>query len=125
MFLNLKSKVLTLLLFIGGICPTFVCADNFEDAVNAINSHNYKTAFKMIVPLAEKGQAAAQLVLGMMYFKGTGVEKNIVEADKWLLISEKLGQEAGKKNRIFVERKMNNDQKIKAHQLAESWLKKR
>ena len=71
----------------GGICPTFVCADNFEDAVNAINSHNYKTAFKMIVPLAEKGQAAAQLVLGMMNFKGTGVEKNIVEADKWLLIS--------------------------------------
>ena len=125
MFLNLKSKVLTLVLFMGGICPTFVCADNFEDAVNAINSHNYKTAFKMIVPLAEKGQAAAQLVLGMMYFKGTGVEKNIVEADKWLLISEKLGQEAGKKNRIFVERKMNNDQKVKAHQLAESWLKKR
>ena len=79
----------------------------------------------MIVPLAEKGQAAAQLVLGMMYFKGTGVEKNIVEADKWLLISEKLGQEAGKKNRIFVERQMNNDQKAKAHRLAEGWLKKR
>ena len=125
MFLNLKSKVLTLVLFFGGMWPTFVCADNFEDAVNAINSHNYKTAFKMIVPLAEKGQAAAQLVLGMMYFKGTGVEKNIVEADKWLLISEKLGQEAGKKNRIFVERKMNKDQKVKAQQLAESWLKKR
>ena len=91
MFLNLKSKVLTFLLFIGGIFPTFVCADSFEDAVNAVNSRNFKAAFKMIVPLAEKGQAAAQLVLGMMYFKGTGVEKNIVEADKWLLISEKLG----------------------------------
>ena len=68
MFLNLKSKALTILLFIGGMCPTFVCADNFEDAVNAINSHNYKTAFKMIVPLAEKGQAAAQLVLGTVSY---------------------------------------------------------
>ena len=125
MLLNLKSKAITLLFFIGGVCPAFVCADDFEDAINAVNNHNYKTAFKMIVPLAEKGQAAAQLVLGMMYFKGTGVEKNIVEADKWLLISEKLGQEAGKKNRIFVERQMNKDQKAKAHRLAEGWLKKR
>ena len=125
MLLNLKSKVITLIFFIVGICPAFVCADDFEDAINAVNNHNYKTAFKKIVPLAEKGQAAAQLILGMMYFKGTGVEKNIVEADKWLLISEKLGQEAGKKNRIFVERQMNNDQKAKARRLAEGWLKKR
>ena len=124
MFLNLKSKVLTLLLFIGGMCPTFVCADNFEDAVNAINSQNYKIAFKMILPLAEKGHPAAQLILGMMYFKGTGVEKNIVEADKWLLISEKQGQDAGKKNRIFVERQMNSNQISKARKLAKDWLQK-
>ena len=59
-----------------------------------------------------------------MYFKGTGVEKNIVQADKWLLISEKLGQEAVKKNRIFVERQMDNRQILKARQLAKGWLKK-
>ena len=109
----------------GIICPAFVCADEFEDAVAAVNRRDYETAYKMIVPLAEKGQAAAQLVLGMMYFKGTGVEKNIVEADKWLFISEASGQEAGKKNRIFVERQMNRDQIVKAHQLAKEWLKKR
>ena len=109
----------------GIICPTFTCADEFEDAVKAVNRRDYETAYKMIVPLAEKGQAAAQLVLGMMYFKGTGVEKNIIEADKWLFISETSGQEAGKKNRIFVERQMNSDQIAKAHQLAKDWLKKR
>ena len=76
------------------------------------------------VPLAEKGKAAAQLVLGMMYFKGTGVERNIIEADKWLIVSEKLGQEAGKKNRIFIERKMRRHQIEKAHKLAKSWLQK-
>ena len=99
-------------------------ANEFEDAVEAINRRNYKTAYKMMVPLAEKGKPAAQLVLGMMYFKGTGVEKSIIEADKWLIISEKLGQEAGKKNRIFMERQMSRDQIDKAHQLAQSWLKK-
>jgi uncharacterized protein len=121
----LKLKLITLILLIGFVCPTFVYADEFEDAVAAVNRRDYETAYKMIVPLAEKGQAAAQLVLGMMYFKGTGVEKNIVEADKWLFISEKSGQEAGKKNRIFVERQMNSDQIAKAHQLAKGWLKKR
>ena len=123
MFLNLKS--ITLFLLIGIVCPAFVYADEFEDAVKAVNRRDYETAYKMIVPLAENGQAAAQLVLGMMYFKGTGVEKNIVEADKWLFISEASGQEAGKKNRIFVERQMNRDQIVKAHQLAKKWLKKR
>jgi len=109
----------------GIVCPAFVCADEFEDAVEAVNRRDYETAYKMIVPLAEKGQAAAQLVLGMMYFKGTGVDKNIVEADKWLFISETSGQEAGKKNRIFVERQMNSDEIAKAHQLAKYWLKQR
>ena len=123
MFLNLKS--ITLFLLIGIVFPSFVYADEFEDAVKAVNRRDYETAYKMIVPLAENGQAAAQLVLGMMYFKGTGVEKNIVEADKWLFISEASGQEAGKKNRIFVERQMNRDQIVKAHQLAKEWLKKR
>ena len=123
MFLNLKP--ITLFLLIGIVCPAFTYADEFEDAVKAVNRRDYETAYKMIIPLAEKGQAAAQLVLGMMYFKGTGVEKNIVEADKWLFISEASGQEAGKKNRIFVERQMNRDQIVKAHQLAKEWLKKR
>ncbi len=123
MFLNLKF--ITSFLLIGIICPAFVCADEFEDAVDAVNRHDYETAYKMIAPLAEQGQAAAQLVLGMMYFKGTGVEKNIVEADKWLFISEASGQEAGKKNRIFVERQMNSDQIAKARQLAKGWLKQR
>ena len=123
MFLNLKS--ITLFLLIGIVFPSFVYADEFEDAVKAVNRRDYETAYKMIVPLAEKGQAAAQLVLGMMYFKGTGVEKNIVEADKWLFISEASGQEAGKKTRIFVERQMNKDQIVQAHQLAKEWLKKR
>ena len=105
-------------------CPGTAFTNEFEDAIELINQRDYKGAYKMIVPLAEKGKAAAQLVLGMMYFKGTGVEKNIIEADKWLIVSEKLGQKAGKKNRIFIERQMNGGQIEKAHQLAKSWLKK-
>ena len=116
--------ILTLFVLSGIVYPSFVKADEFQDAVTTVNDGDFETAYKMLVPLAEKGQAAAQLILGMMYFKGTGVEKNIVQADKWLLISEKLGQEAGKKNRIFVERQMSSDQILKARKLAKDWLQK-
>lgn len=102
-----------------------VYADEFERATEAVNRQDYETAYKMFVPLAENGHAAAQLVLGMMYFKGKGVQKNNIEACKWLLISETLGQEAGKKNRIFVERQMTSDQVSQAHKLANVWLKTR
>ena len=123
--LNIRALIITLSILFGIVVPNFVKADELQDAVRVLNNRDFKTAYKMLAPLAEKGNAAAQLIVGMMYFKGTGVEENIVEADKWLLISEKLGQEAGEKNRIFVERKMKNDQKVTAQQLAESWLKKR
>ena len=109
---------------IVSFCSETAFANEFKDAVELINQRDYKKAYKMIVPLAEKGKAAAQLVLGMMYFKGTGVERNIIEADKWLIVSEKLGQEAGKKNRIFIERQMSRHQIEKAHKLAKSWLQK-
>ena len=124
LILNIRTLILTLFVLSGIVYPSFVKADNFQDAVRIANNRDFETAYKMLVPLAEKGHAAAQLILGMMYFKGTGIEKNIVQADKWLLISEKLGQEAGKKNRIFIERQMNSDQISKARKLAKGWLQK-
>ena len=124
LILNLRTLILTLFVLPGIVYPSFVKADDFQDAVRIVNNRDFETAYKMLVPLAEKGHAAAQLILGMMYFKGTGIEKNIVQADKWLLISERLGQEAGKKNRIFVERQMNSDQISKARKLAKGWLQK-
>ena len=124
LILNLRTLILTLFVLTGIVYPSFVKADDFQDAVRIANNRDFETAYKMLVPLAEKGHAAAQLILGMMYFKGTGIEKNMVQADKWLLISEKLGQEAGKKNRIFVERQMNSDQISKARKLAKGWLQK-
>ena len=124
MIFNFKLKVIILSLLIVSFCPETAFTNGFEDAVELINQRDYKQAYNIILPLAEKGKAAAQLVLGMMYFKGTGVEKNIIKADKWLIISEKLGQEAGKKNRIFIERQMSKNQIEKAHKLAKTWLQK-
>lgn len=123
--MSFRVPVIILFLISGVFPANGVHADAFEDAVEVVNRRDFETAYKMLAPLAEKGHAAAQLVLGMMYFKGAGIEKNIIKADKWLLISEELGQEAGKKNRVFVERQMSREQVSLARQLAGKWLKKR
>jgi len=43
---------------------------------------------------AEQGDSASQYVLGMASLTGTGVEKNIVEAEKWLRKAAEQGNEA-------------------------------
>jgi len=47
---------------------------------------------------AEAGSDSAQYDVGMRYFRGDGVEKNLEEAEKWLERSAKQGNEtAGKR----------------------------
>ena len=71
LILNIRTLILTLFVLPGIVYPSFVKADDFQDAVRIVNNRDFETAYKMLVPLAEKGHAAAQLILGMMYFKGT------------------------------------------------------
>jgi uncharacterized protein len=50
-----------------------VYGDDFQDGVDAYERKDYKTAYKLILPLAEKGQPSAQYYLGFMYVNGQGV----------------------------------------------------
>ena len=58
-------------------------ADLFEDAVQAYDSGDYATAFRLLLPLADRGVVKAQVNLGIMYASGHGVAKNDAEAVKW------------------------------------------
>jgi hypothetical protein len=44
---------------------------------------DYATAFREFLPLAEQGNATAQLVLGHMYFEGRGVSQDYAKAAQW------------------------------------------
>ena len=57
--------------------------DDFDKAVAAYNDGDYATAFKLIKPLAEQGDAEAQYNLGQMYQYGEGVRKDAKEAARW------------------------------------------
>lgn len=59
-------------------------ADQLQDGKAASTRGDYPTAFKLLGPLADQGNAEAQLDLGMMYLDGQGAERNPTEAYAWI-----------------------------------------
>ena len=57
--------------------------DNFDKALKAEQSKDYKNAFNYYRKAAEQGLSKAQHKLGSMYYKGRGVVKDYAKADKW------------------------------------------
>ena len=56
---------------------------DFDDGMAAYESGDYATALQEWRPLAEQGDAEAQLNLGLIYDDGYGVPVNDAEAAKW------------------------------------------
>lgn len=71
-------SVLLLLIF-----PIASNAGQLEDGTAAMDRADYQTAYKLLYPLAEQGNAAAQDCIGEMYCEGLGVEKDEVQAVSW------------------------------------------
>lgn len=56
---------------------------SLEDGVAAYEQGDYATAFQILKPLAEQGDANAQINLGLIYRWGQGVPQDYGEAAKW------------------------------------------
>ena len=54
-----------------------------EDCAAAYERQDYSAALQLCRPLAEQGDARAQLSLGGMYYNGQGVQQDYSEAAKW------------------------------------------
>lgn len=57
--------------------------DQFERGIDAAGRGDHQAAFQFWKPLAEQGDANAQLLLGGMHEKGKGVKQDDIEAVKW------------------------------------------
>ena len=77
-----QTFVLLTLLFSASLAVT-AYSGQFEDASAAFNRGDYATAYRLIKPLAEQGNAGAQNNLGIIYQEGLGVPQNYAEAVKW------------------------------------------
>ena len=127
MVINMSKKTLTFILvstFLLFWCnPSVAVIDDFQDAVDAYNRKDYKTSYKLIFPLAEKGFAQAQYNLGVMYEKGKGVKRNHKKAVKWFRLAAKQGlARAKEKLNIILKQKAKEKLNITLKQKAEEKL---
>ena len=58
-------------------------AQSLQQGVAAFNRRDYRQASQVFIPLAERGDAAAQTYLGYMFETGRGVPRNYTEAAMW------------------------------------------
>lgn len=74
----------------------------FEDPVSekkcleAYVNARFLDAYTICLPLAQKGMRDAQLVTGLMYVFGEGIEKNLETAKLWLRKASRNGSEEAK-----------------------------
>ena len=58
-------------------------AGSLENATTEYEQGDFKTAYRLFVPLAEEGSPEAQYYLSFMYEKGQGVPEDYIAAAKW------------------------------------------
>jgi TPR repeat protein len=76
-----STALAALLILATAATPAWPSA--LSDGVVAFHRSDYATAFRKLKPLAERGQAEAQALLGYMYQHGTGVPQDQVIAAHW------------------------------------------
>lgn len=73
--------------------------EQFKRGVEYLKKGNFVEAAQWMRMSAEQGYVKAQLVMGIMYFRGDGVEQNYVESVKWCRKAAEQG-EAGAQYRL-------------------------
>lgn len=80
-----------------GLFPLSGLAD-YEEGVNAAFNGDFETAFYEFTIAAEAGLDLAQYNLGILYFTGQGVEKDLSEAFRWTEAAAQQGHVAAQFN---------------------------
>lgn len=96
-------------------------AGPWEDGMAAAyNRGDYVPAIRLFRPLAEKGNAKAQSVLGKMYRKGQGVARNPAQAFMWLSFAARRGGARAKTELREVSQAMTPQEISTANQMAQA-----
>ena len=89
----IRVMVLPLLLAVHGLA-----AGGIDSGAAAYKQGDYDTALREWRPLAERGNAGAQLNLGYMYDNGYGVPQDYAEAIKWYRKAAEQGNDRAQYN---------------------------
>lgn len=73
------------------IASSLAAAGPFDDGLAAAGRGDYATALKLWQPLADQGQALAQLNVGLLHAYGQGVKQDYAEAQRWFSLAALQG----------------------------------
>jgi len=89
--MGIKKTIIGLMLSLL-LSSGIVVAADFGKGMDAYESGDYKAALVEWTPLAEQGNADAQVMLGTMYELGEGVLMDAESAVKWYTLAAQQGQ---------------------------------
>src|ERR1700694_1115569 len=95
-------------------------AGPWEDGMAAYNRGDYMPAIQLFRPLAAKGNARAQHLIGVMYHRGEGVARNSVRAFAWFSLAASRGDSDAKAKLTEVSKAMTPDELSQAKEMAQA-----
>jgi len=58
---------------------------NRDAAMEAFEREDYQSVFQLAIPYASAGNSDAQVMVACLYQTGLGVERDVLEAERWLI----------------------------------------
>ena len=90
---SLRLAVLAIAVALGVLVTAAAAnAQSLGQGVAAFKRQNYAAASRILIPLAERGNATAQAYLGFMFETGHGVPQNYTEAAMWYRRAAEQGE---------------------------------
>jgi len=89
MIIRLKIAILIATVFLSSCVMSNY---HFREGIKNFKIQNYREAFVLLMPAAEKGQCDAQYAIGYMYYYGQGVVEDRKKAWYWINLAANQGQ---------------------------------
>jgi len=94
---------------------------SYEDAVMAYAEKNYAQARKLLLPIADSGDAKALFGLGLLYSKGLGVSQDYVIAGMLFTLAANRGSLRGQQYFEITSARLSDAERAEVTSLVENW----
>ena len=112
---------------VGGLLAAVLVLGNagafagpWEDGMAAYNRGDYTPAIQLFRPLAAKGNAKAQHLIGVMYHRGEGVARSSVRAFAWFSLAAAHGDSDARAKLTEVSKTMTPDELSQGREMAQA-----
>lgn len=85
------SRIFVVAIALGLAAPNLARADTLGAGTSAFNRSDYNNAARLLLPLAERGNARAQGMVGFMYATGQGLPQAYDAAGYWYTLAAEQG----------------------------------